>query len=346
MKQATLSDFIALNDQLLALHQAGVPMNVVPVAKGLTAPETLERINAAVARSVGQGASIAQALEEQGSLTTPEYRCLMQVGLQSGDLSAALGGAQDVAEAVADARNSLRVALLYPAIVCLVAYMGLVIFCLFLVPRLQNFVANLGLPMGTIFSVVEGLRATLPYWVALPPIIMVVILFWIRRSDRNSSLAASPVLLRWVPGASRAILEERCANFAGTLASALEARLPADESLRLAAGTWPEADIAARLRSVAPLLVNSSPEAAAAAIPVSFPAFLRWAMVSSPEVAERASNLRMVAGVYRDTAARRLRRVRVVAPILACVLIAGSVTLLYGLVLFLPAVQLLRDLAQ
>jgi hypothetical protein len=50
--------------------------------------------------------------------------------------------------------------------------------------------------------------------------------------------------------------------------------------------------------------------------------------------------------MYRESAERRAARLRTLAPIVALVLFGGTVTLLYGLTLFVPVVELLRTLAR
>jgi hypothetical protein len=53
----------------------------------------------------------------------------------------------------------------------------------------------------------------------------------------------------------------------------------------------------------------------------------------------------MAADIYRVSAARRQERLRTIVPLIACMVLGGSVTLLYGLALFLPVVQMLLGLA-
>ena len=55
----TLDDFVAWNDQLAALVQAGVPLDFGLGASGADLTESLKRINAAVARRVSRGESLS-----------------------------------------------------------------------------------------------------------------------------------------------------------------------------------------------------------------------------------------------------------------------------------------------
>src|SRR5262249_25568303 len=76
-----------------------------------------------------------------------------------------------------------------------------------------------------------------------------------------------------------------------------------------------------------------------------FPPYLRWALLHSVETIGLGRALTSAAEIYRQSAQRRQERLRIVAPIAVCAVLGGGATLLYGLSLFVPVVQLLRTLA-
>ena len=61
---------------------------------------------------------------------------------------------------------------------------------------------------------------------------------------------------------------------------------------------------------------------------------------SGEENGKLNETLKLAADVYEKRASRRAELLRVVLPVLLTVFIAGSVTLLYGLVLFAPIREL------
>src|SRR4029078_6031534 len=89
MNTAGIADLIALNDQLLALSEAGVPIETgaEPSQRELSA--TMERINASIARRVGPGDTLEQAIESDTSLPV-WYRNLIAAGLREGNMDVAL----------------------------------------------------------------------------------------------------------------------------------------------------------------------------------------------------------------------------------------------------------------
>jgi hypothetical protein len=120
------------------------------------------------------------------------------------------------------------------------------------------------------------------------------------------------------------------------MASLEESDVPFDKALALSAGACGETSMAAIGRSTAN---GNSAEAS------RFPPFMRWALFHSEPAVARKRALHMAAALYRDASDHSMRRARIVAPIIGLVLLGGSVTLLYGLALFVPVVQMLKAVA-
>jgi general secretion pathway protein F len=340
MESASLDDFMAWNDELYALAQAGVPIDVDLGRGGRDSVAALERINAAVARRVSQGASLAEAVRGNEQIVTPAYGSLVQAGLRSGDLASALAGPHRLAESLDELWHALRLSILYPLVVCGLAYFGLVAFCLFFFPTIEDLHQDLRLPLGAGLRFLHAVRVTLPYWVAIPPlaIALLVISQIYFTGPRGLSRRSAAGLLQLLPGMSRAIYEERCANFADALAMLLAAGAPEDEALRLASDATGIAIGADDLR--AGQMFRDDDERLA-----GLPPFLRYALWRSDDGVGRERALRMAAELYRASARRRADRVRLAAPLVLCAVVGGGVTLLYGLALFAPVVEMLRSLA-
>jgi type II secretory pathway component PulF len=326
MPQPTLDEFMAFNDQLAALLDAGVPMET-GLGEQTTPAAEFQSINAVVARRVSQGASLDQALEDSGA-GPPLYRHLVRVGLRTGNLASALRAANQLAESREESRQAATFALVYPAVILFLAYLGLVGFCLLLVPTLQNMYQSMGLRPRLTLNALSALRQTLPYWIALPPLGLAIGLALARRRSHRAAvdLAHRRTLAsgRWTTHAIG-----QASNFSHSLATLLENGVPPGEALSIAEGSPANA-----------LAANHLSQSQAV-----FPPFLNWALFESEPAVNRVAALRTAADVYRSFAQRRLARWRVVAPIVFCILIGGSVVLLYGLVLFTPLIDMLQGLA-
>lgn len=336
MRDDSLQAFLALNNQLLALHRAGIPVTL-PKGRARTAVADIHRINAAMALQMGQGASFVDALRQNRHLYTPAYQAFIEASLASGDVPATIEGMHAQAEAVDEASASVRLSLLYPLLIVCVAYLGLILFCVLLVPRLQNLLVELRLSQGGAIHLLGSISRTLPFWIGIPPLVVFATAFWLRRSNGQPASWC-----RWVPGVARVIREQQNAGLANALANALASGLPFDEALRSTASAY----IDPGGRSLSPAHGTTPAQSTERSVLVSrLPAFLQWAASESASGAEQIRNLRVAAELYRASAKRRLERLHVLAPAIACVVIGGSVTLAYGLMLFVPVIHLLRQLA-
>jgi general secretion pathway protein F len=193
----------------------------------------------------------------------------------------------------------------------------------------------------------QWLRETLPYWSAVLPLALVLFLLrlWRTKSRDGASRGRATGFLTLIPGLSQAAFQERCASFAESLASLVESQVPLEDALPLAAGVCGDARLVGAAQSLAAALKQGQVPDDNDPAATGFPPFLRWAMLHSEATVGRPRALQMAADLYRQAAQRREERLRIVAPIVVCVVLGGSATLLYGLSLFVPVVQLLRALA-
>jgi type II secretory pathway component PulF len=347
METASLDDYVALNDQLAALVAAGVPLDVGLGNWNQPVSEALENINATVARRVRRGESLKEALEGDDHDLPPSYRSLVQIGLAGGNLSEALDDATRVSETADKSRFTISSSLIYPLIVCGLAYIGTLGLCQFFVPSLAHLYASMKMTPGPGLRVLEFVRDTRPIWGILIPMLLVLFIsLRIRARARRRMLGVDPGrLLGWVPGIAKTLHQERCAHFASALAELLNDGTPLDKSLLIAGDASGDARLSTAARQLAAETQRGQVPGEDGHIALKFPPFLRWAIWHSATDAARAHSLEIAARVYRDSADRRTARLRVMAPVLAVVCVGGAVTLLYCLALFVPMVELLKKLA-
>lgn len=347
MPPASLDDFMALNDELAALVAAGVPLDVGLERHGDPATRALERINATVIRRVSRGESLDEALEGYEQDIPAPYRSMMQLGLRTGDLSAALDGSNRVAAAVDGSRYVTASAFLYPLIVLCLIYAGMIVFCLYFVPTLEAMYVSLRRPPGPALQILQVVRDTLPYWVVILPLALLVAAWLLFRRpicDRSSRNQAG--FLAWLPGAARTVFQQRCATFSASLAALLDAGTPLGEALSIAADVCGESDLRKGGQILATALQSGQLPADDSPAAMRFPPFLRWALWHSEATIGRGRALKMAVNIYRESAIRSAARLQTIAPLVTLILLGGGITLLYGLALFVPLVELLLTLAK
>ena len=343
MAAATLDDFMALNDQIAALVEAGVPIDVGLGKSRNNVSEALSQINALIARRVSQGQSLLDAVHDEPSLPG-RYRSAVLTGLRSENLSVAISTWTRLGASIDSSWHAVRTSLRYPLVLCAIVYVGVIGLCLFLVPRFEHFFDSLGMQAGLVLQLLQAVRDSLPIWIAVPPVLLLVLYFWQQRNS-SSELTTSQAAQRlsWLPGMKTSLFQQRCANFAELVATLLDSGVPLQESLRLAAASCGDRKLADGARMLADTLERGQPGIDCNSADV-FPPFLRWALLESSGTAGTSRALRMAADVYQGSASRRISRLQLFAPVVACVVIGGGVTLLYGLALFVPISDMLTKL--
>ncbi|MFN8574636.1 MAG: type II secretion system F family protein [Gemmatimonadaceae bacterium] len=118
---------------------------------------------------VRDGETLASSLQHEGIVNT-FGAAVVRAGEESGTLDAALARIADHAERVRELRGQVRSALLYPALMAVVAGAGVLVLLLFVVPRFTVLLADIGgtLPWSTRALVSLSQLVTNWWWVWLP----------------------------------------------------------------------------------------------------------------------------------------------------------------------------------
>jgi len=345
METATLDDFMSWNDQLAAAIDAGVPLDFGLGEGTEDTTLVLEKINALIARRTSQGSSLAAAMQTADPTVPHAYRSLMQLSLWSGTPMASFSLANRLAQNVDQAWEIGRLALFYPVLVCCVAFVGIVGFCLYFVPVLEGTYDSLDIKAGAGLHILASLRHAMPYWAVAFPLGLAFSILWVRRRSKPLDELRRQRLLQWVPGISRAIFQERAANFADVMAMLLERGVPFAEALKIAAGIWKDRSLEQLTIAFAARAEHANAATEGGVLASRLPPFLRWALLHSGETTGRVGALRIAASFYHRSAVQVKDQLRIVLPLVVALLIGGVATLLYGLALFVPVIEMLRGLA-
>ena len=339
MEASTLDDLMAVNEQLAALASADVALDLGLGHQAADVTAMWTRFNATIGRQVSRGASLSDALRESDASIPRMYRCLMLLGLQYSKLNLALDCSRTTATGADDTRSVIRAGLLYPFLIGVLAYLGTVGFLLFLVPLLADTYDVPEMTPGPWLSRLQLVSASLLYWVAIPPAIVLSAVAWKVWRTQHAAGRWS-----WFAHALSATNKLQYATFAEILAELLQMGTPREEALELAVGACGNEELARQAQCLVAAWKAGETTELHEPLLAKFPPLLRFALVESRSDADRCQALRAAAIVYRQSARHRSRQLRVLLPVLSLIFIAGGITLLYGLLLFLPLVELLQAL--
>ena len=344
MDHDRLDQVLALNNQLAALADAGVPVDVRHDRAGESMTATLQRLGASVALRAGRGHSISSEIADNPDLPRG-YRCAMQAGLQSGHLPLALEGLCGQVEAESELRTSIGRSLIAVIVIVSLAYLGFALLCLHVSPTMEGMVDQLGKEPDPSIRLLAACRQGFAYWAPLPPLLMIGIFLLWRRGGRATGGRATGGWGR-LRHARRTKNSVRNAHFAELLAAMVEKGLPLADGLRLASGMIGDAPMVEAAEVLADNAERGEPADPRQHDLRGLPPLLRWTLTQGPCDQPLAPLLRFAADTYRQTATRQVDLWRIVIPAIATLLLAGPIVLVYGLSLFIPLVDLLETVAE
>lgn len=335
----SLEQLAALNDEIAALVQAGVPLELGLRELGADAGGRLSEISTLLAARMGAGATLVEALRAEEFRLPAMYVTVVEAGLRSGRLPAALEAVSNFARELVDLRRQLGLALVYPVMVCLLAYGLFVVFLVDLVERFRETYEVFRLPVHGIMRPLFWLADRAAWWWWAPPLILLaggMLWFW---SGRSLLLGPNRGV-GWIPG----IWYFRCANFAELLALLIEHDVPLPESLRLSADAAGNSSLQRSARALAGVVETGAAVSDRDYRRFGFPPFLHWVLAHTGAGSRPARLLRHTADIYRRRGTRTLQWIKLVVPMVFALLIGGGATLLYALAVFAPLAGFWKDL--
>ncbi len=231
------SDFFLFNQQFVTLIRAGLPIlrAVELLAERSTRPG-IRAVLRDIRERVRGGSSLSEGFRAQG-LFPEVYISSLLAGERSGNLAGVLEQYIAYQRVTGTARRRLLTALVYPALLVVVAAGVLSYVTLFVIPRFAELYSemNVSLPALTVavVTVALNLRASLLVLLLVAAVVAVVLLLVGRTEGGGQSLDRA-----WmkIPLVGDIILKFRLAQFTRTLSTLLAGGIPLVPSLEVAGG--------------------------------------------------------------------------------------------------------------
>lgn len=343
----SLDELIALNDEIAALVRAGVPLEQGLGHLGGDMPGRLGKIATMLAQRMQRGESLARILAEPSERIPPVYRAVVEVGLRTGRLSAALESVAGSARRLAEIRRVVAAGFVYPLLVVLVAWGLFVLFAVLIAPVMLDAYVGFDMPGRGLLRQLSTWGDSAAYWGPVVPAAVVLLagVWWVR-SGRATFFQprSSSLLLGWLPWLGRMLRSFRTATFTEVLALLVENRVPLPEGIMLAAEAAGDQKMWQTARQIADRLQRGQTLPGGGGRGGGFPPLLTWLIQSTQHRAALLPALEHASKIYRQRALRQAEFARVFLPILLSIAIGGTVTLFYALLVFVPWLSLLCSL--
>lgn len=242
-----------LTKELATLLEAGLPLDrALQVLIGLLddAPQQLTMLTD-IQKKVRSGITFSEALENQEGTFDRLYVNMVRAGEASGSLENALKRLAEYLERSAELRESIKSALVYPAILVSVAGLSLMFLLIFVVPQFTQLFADMGakLPLPTQIVVALGDIARDYWWLLLSVIVFGSAIVQKLLQRPHIRLAWDTRLLGW-PVIGDLLWKLETARFCHTLSTLLENGMPLLGALSLAKEVVENRKVAGKLDSI------------------------------------------------------------------------------------------------
>ena len=322
-KKVTEQQIADSTRDLATLLRAGVPLEralsiMISLAKGSPMASLLGDIR----QQIKQGATLADAMEQQGKVFSRFYVNLLRAGESSGTLEVVLERLAEQLESSKEVRDALTSALIYPAILVFVAVTSILILLAYVVPQFTEMFEGVGqvLPLSTRITIAVGEALQKYGWLLFA--IAAIAVWTIRRQLQSDSGA-----YKWhkrllnLPIAGSIVVKMEVARFSRTLSILLHNGVPLLKALSIVKETMSNRVLAAGIERVAGSLREGQSLAKPLADSTDFPPFAIHMIGVGEQTGNLQEILTQVADTYdRDTQTTIKRALALLEPMLILVL--------------------------
>lgn len=245
---------LSFTSELAVLLRAGLPIDKsLKVLLDMSTHERVREVLTSILATVKSGKGLSHALAEHPGQFDEFYISMIRSGEASGNLAGVLNRLSEQLERVKEVRSSVVSAMIYPAILAVVALISVLVMLGFVVPQFDALFSDMGesLPLVTemviaggeaiknngvwIIIVVAAAIYGLRQWLATPA----------GRHWLDDKLLRSPIL-------GQVVFKYEVARFARTMGTLLASGVSLLHSLNIAVGTVGNVHVNRALTSLAP----------------------------------------------------------------------------------------------
>ena len=232
LKQDELMHF---SRQLSAFVRAGIPLiEALEVIEEETEDKVLREVLIGVRDSLTTGETFSDALRPYESLFPKFYVDMVRAAELTGSLDDVLAELSGYIKRDLEARNQIKSALMYPAIVLVMAIGTVIVLSTFVLPKFKTFFegfhATLPLPTRMLISFTNFVSSYWPF-IVLAIVLLIVIPMALVRTTRGRR-AKDKMLLR-MPVVGQVILFAIIERFCRLLAAMMQAGVPLPEAMNV-----------------------------------------------------------------------------------------------------------------
>ncbi len=327
-------DIGTMYGQLADLIGSGVPMmRALDSLIKSTVNKQLEQVLREVRKSVADGKTLTESLREYPEVFPPLHTAMIQAGERAAFLQDVLSSLSGFIDRLDELKSTVIGSMIYPALLAAVGSLVMAGALMFFVPRFEPLLAGAEKPLPT--EILFGASHILREWWYLVPLVVGGLTFAIVSALRSESnrlmLERAQFKVPVVGMALKMVAITRFCRILGTMLANGVPLLPALKIGKDATGSWL---LAAQIQNA----TDSVREGKTLSEPLGHGGMFPEQILAMITVAEESNNLDKVLLQIADTVERRTNRqidqaVRLVEPVILCLVAAGIGFMALGLLL-------------
>ncbi|MGR3502564.1 type II secretion system F family protein [Pseudaestuariivita sp.] len=290
--------------------------------------------------AITEGRSFAEALEDAPRSFDESYRASVRAGESSDRLAEVMEHLALALEERGRNRQSLVLALIYPALLALVSIGVIVALLVFVVPDIVRVFTARGADLPGLTKGLIAVSGWMQVWgVRLGAGLGLAVLAGLALLRRPQARMAWDRMLARAPGISPMVLRLNSAQFSGTLATLVQSGVPLADALGAASGTVPNRFVRSRVAQITQEVNDGASLSKAVEAAGVFPAML-VAMIASGEASGRLGD--SLARAAADQSASLRATVSTIVALVepAVLLVMGGIVMLLVMAILMPIVGL------
>ncbi|MGD9345949.1 MAG: type II secretion system F family protein [Candidatus Aminicenantes bacterium] len=257
-KKINEKDFIAFNQELVALIRAGYPiLKSISILIQRVKNEKLKEVLMLVEKEIRGGKALSEAFEQHEKLFSTVYIASLMAGERSGNLAETISRYNTYARTIAQTKARIKTALTYPVILIVFSFILLFILLNFILPRFSSFYADYQAQLPsitrTLISVSLAVQGNLVFIVAF--ILLFFLVYFQMQKNEGSQIFLDRLKLK-TPYGKQIWMESAVSLFCRTLSLLLEGGISLLAAIPLASRSVPNKYMFFRMKTLPESIKN------------------------------------------------------------------------------------------
>jgi type IV pilus assembly protein PilC len=249
-KKINEKDFIAFNQELVALIRAGYPiLRGISILIQRVKNEKLKEVLMLVEKEIRGGKSLSEAFAQHEKLFSTVYIASLMAGERSGNLAETISRYNTYARTISQTKSRIKTALTYPTILIIFSFILIFILMNFILPSFSKFYADYEAQLPAITRALIAVSLVVQKnMVFIIAFVLVLVIVYVQMKKNDKSLVFLDKLKLKIPYGKQIWVESAVSLFCRTLGLLLEGGISLLSAIPLSSRSVPNRYMFSRMK--------------------------------------------------------------------------------------------------